>query len=66
MHHLGCEREQRISQHQPTSLPVTKSPLPAFLHTQIETGYRLTAVTVRKLEFEPDTYAFADKVRRFI
>lgn len=29
---------------------------------QIETGYRLTAVTVRKLEFEADTYAFADKV----
>lgn len=29
---------------------------------EIETGYRLTAITVRKLEFEPDTYAFADKV----
>jgi hypothetical protein len=29
---------------------------------QIETGYRITAVTVRKLEFEPDTFVFADKV----
>lgn len=29
---------------------------------EIETGYRVTAVTVRKLEFEPDTYVFADKV----
>ncbi|KAG1668084.1 hypothetical protein FOA52_010494 [Chlamydomonas sp. UWO 241] len=30
----------------------------------IQTGYRVTAVTVRKLEFEPDTYTFVDKVRR--
>lgn len=29
---------------------------------EIETGYRVTAVTVRKLEFEPDTFAFADKI----
>ena len=29
---------------------------------EIETGYRVTAVTVRKLEFETDTFAFADKV----
>ena len=31
--------------------------------TQIETGYRLEAVTVRKLEFENDAFAFGDKVR---
>lgn len=29
---------------------------------EIETGYRVTAVTVRKLEFEPDTFEFADKI----
>jgi uncharacterized protein len=29
---------------------------------EIETGYRITAVTVRKLEFEPDTFVFADKI----
>lgn len=31
--------------------------------SQIETGYRLEVVTVRKLEFETDAFAFADKVR---
>ena len=30
--------------------------------TQTETGYRLEAVTVRKLEFENDAFAFGDKV----
>jgi hypothetical protein len=30
--------------------------------SQIETGYRLEVVTVRKLEFETDAFAFADKV----
>lgn len=29
---------------------------------QTETGYRLEAVTVRKLEFENDAFAFGDKV----
>ncbi len=33
-------------------------PLPA----QTTTGYRIQVVTVRKLEFETDAYAFADKV----
>ena len=28
----------------------------------IKTGYRVTAITTRKLEFETDTFAFADKV----
>lgn len=30
---------------------------------QINTGYRVEVVTVRKLEFETDSFAFADKVR---
>lgn len=30
--------------------------------SEIKTGYRLTAITTRKLEFETDTFAFADKV----
>lgn len=29
---------------------------------QIETGYRLEVVTVRKLEFENDAFGFADKI----
>ena len=29
---------------------------------QTETGYRLEAVTTRKLEFENDAFAFGDKV----
>jgi len=29
---------------------------------EIETGYRINAVTVRKLEFETDSFAFGDKV----
>ena len=29
---------------------------------QIEHGYRLEVVTVRKLEFENDAFGFADKV----
>ncbi len=29
---------------------------------EIKTGYRVTAITTRKLEFETDTFAFADKV----
>lgn len=29
---------------------------------QTETGYRLEAVTIRKLEFENDAFAFGDKV----
>ena len=37
-------------------------PVANWFLLQIETGYRVTAVTVRKLEFEPDTFAFADKV----
>lgn len=31
---------------------------------QIQTGYRIEVVTVRKLEFETDAFAFADKVIR--
>jgi len=31
---------------------------------QTVTGYRLEVVTVRKLEFETDAFAFADKVRK--
>lgn len=35
----------------------------AFLsHLQIENGYRLEVVTVRKLEFENDAFGFADKI----
>ena len=34
-----------------------------FLGMQITSGYRLEVVTVRKLEFETDAFAFADKVR---
>lgn len=29
---------------------------------EIETGYRITAVTVRKLEVEADAFAFTDRV----
>ncbi len=29
---------------------------------QIDTGYRLEVVTVRKLEFENDAFGFADKI----
>ena len=29
---------------------------------QTETGYRVEVVTVRKLEFEQDSFAFGDKV----
>ena len=29
---------------------------------QTETGYRLEVVTVRKLEFESDAFAFGDKI----
>ena len=29
---------------------------------QTETGYRLEVVTVRKLEFEADAFAFGDKI----
>jgi hypothetical protein len=35
--------------------------LPLLLQTV--TGYRVEVVTVRKLEFETDAFAFADKVR---
>lgn len=31
---------------------------------EIKTGYRITAITTRKLEFESDAFAFADKVGR--
>jgi hypothetical protein len=34
----------------------------AVSRMQIETGYRVEVVTVRKLEFETDAFAFADKV----
>lgn len=33
-----------------------------FAWVQIETGYRLQVVTVRKLEFENDAFGFADKI----
>lgn len=33
------------------------------LAPQTTTGYRIEVVTVRKLEFETDAYAFGDKVR---
>jgi hypothetical protein len=33
-----------------------------FYCLQTTTGYRLEVVTVRKLEFETDAFAFADKV----
>ncbi len=37
--------------------------MPKFLMpVQTETGYRLEAVTTRKLEFENDAFAFGDKV----
>lgn len=29
---------------------------------EIETGYRVTAITVRKLEVEPDAFVFTDRV----
>ena len=31
-------------------------------HLQIDTGYRLEVVTLRKLEFENDAFAFGDKL----
>jgi hypothetical protein len=34
-----------------------------LLLSQTVTGYRVEVVTVRKLEFETDAFAFADKVR---
>jgi hypothetical protein len=34
-----------------------------FVVLQTTTGYRVEVVTVRKLEFETDAFAFADKVR---
>ena len=34
----------------------------SLLLLQTETGYRLEAVTTRKLEFENDAFAFGDKV----
>ena len=36
--------------------------LKASVPMQTETGYRLEAVTTRKLEFENDAFAFGDKV----
>lgn len=33
-----------------------------MLSPQTTTGYRVEVVTVRKLEFETDAFAFADKV----
>lgn len=38
-------------------------PCAAALLLQTVTGYRVEVVTVRKLEFETDAFAFADKVR---
>ena len=34
----------------------------AWVGTQAQTGYRLEAVTVRKLEFENDAFVFGDKL----
>lgn len=41
---------------------LTLLPAPCVL-LQTTTGYRVEVVTVRKLEFETDAFAFADKVR---
>lgn len=41
---------------------LTLLPAPCGL-LQTTTGYRVEVVTVRKLEFETDAFAFADKVR---
>jgi hypothetical protein len=38
-------------------------PTPTAPTAQTTTGYRVEVVTVRKLEFETDAYAFADKAR---
>jgi len=37
-------------------------PLLRVMPSQTTTGYRVEVVTVRKLEFETDAFAFADKV----
>jgi len=40
----------------------TEHAVTAFCCLQTTSGYRLEVVTVRKLEFETDAFAFADKV----
>ena len=33
-----------------------------FLRPQLDTGFRVELITVRKLEFENDAFAFGDKI----
>ena len=50
--------------HKNNTQPNTTKPntLKKTKQTKTETGYRIEVVTVRKLEFETDAFAFADKV----
>lgn len=45
----------------PHGHPAHTHPVTSWLQTT--SGYRVNVVTVRKLEFETDAFAFADKVR---
>jgi hypothetical protein len=60
------ERSQQLPRAQaPGSRPHGLLSPPCLPQNELQTttGYRINVVTVRKLEFETDAYAFADKVR---
>ena len=52
-HTINLKHRQNIN--------ITVKHQPPHRHKQTQTGYRVEVVTVRKLEFETDAYAFADK-----
>ncbi len=55
----GCTVAAALSQQQ-SKLSCADGAVTA--RAQIDTGYRLQVVTVRKLEFENDAFGFADKI----